>query len=268
MTPAEKAFLEADFNWVSTLQSIWKDQPSQLDSAPDPAADRIMREFAALWRSETPEVIGQVITGPAGSGKTHLMGTLRRRVWQEVGWFVFIDIVGVTDFWRTAVFGFVRSLRQTMPDGQSQYMAVFFAALKQMPEATKREVMQGAEGSGAIRTVNAFVRALQQTFPEAMEHSNVIRALLLQNDPDAAEIAYSWLQGLEIDPDDRRRLGLTGGTLANEPQRPCHDCHRPDRFDRDGRKHSGRKFSRLRRGNGGARPRHHRDSRRWADGSA
>jgi hypothetical protein len=169
-----------------------------------------MREFAALWRSD--EVIGQVITGPAGSGKTHLMGTLRRRVWQEAAWFVFIDIVGVTDFWRTAVFGFVRSLRQTMPDGQSQYTAVFFAALKQMPEATKREVTQGAEGSGAIRTVNAFVRALQQTFPEAMEHSNVIRALLLQNDPDAAEIAYSWLQGLEIDPDDRRKLGLTGGT--------------------------------------------------------
>ncbi len=212
MTPPEKAFLEADFNWVSTLQSIWRDQPSQLDGAPDPAADRIMREFAALRRSETPKVIGQVISGPAGSGKTHLIGTLRRRVWQEAGWFVFIDIVGVTDFWRTAVFGFVRSLRQTMASGESQFTAVFFAALKQMPEATKRKVMQGAEGSGAIRTVNAFVLALQRTFPEAMEHSNVIRALLLQNDPDVAEIAYSWLQGLDIDPDDRRKLGLTGST--------------------------------------------------------
>ena len=212
MTPPEKAFLEADFNWVSTLQSIWRDQPSQLDGAPDPAADRIMREFAALRRSETPKVIGQVISGPAGSGKTHLIGTLRRRVWQEAGWFVFIDIVGVTDFWRTAVFGFVRSLRQTMASGKSQFTAVFFAALKQMPEATKRKVMQGAEGSGAIRTVNAFVLALQRTFPEAMEHSNVIRALLLQNDPDVAEIAYSWLQGLDIDPDDRRKLGLTGST--------------------------------------------------------
>lgn len=210
MTPAEKAFLEADFNWVSTLQSIWRDQPSQLDGAPDPAADRIMRKFAELWRPEALDVIGQVISGPAGSGKTHLIGTLRRRVWQEGGWFVLIDIVGVTDFWRTAVFGFVQSLRQTMPDGQSQFTAVFFAALKQMPEAMKKEVMQGAEGSGAIRTVNAFVRALQRTFSEAMQHSDVIRALLLQNDPDAAEFAYSWLQGLELDPDDRKKLGLNG----------------------------------------------------------
>ncbi|MBB4196770.1 hypothetical protein CCR94_20825 [Rhodoblastus sphagnicola] len=213
MTPMEEAFLEADFNWVSTLQSIWEDQSSDVDGPRGQIVDRIMREFGALRRPNIQKVIGQVINGPAGSGKTHLIGTLRRRVWHEAAWFVFIDVVGVTDFWRTAAFGFVRSLRQTMPDGQSQFTAVFLAALKQLPEATKKEVMRGLEGSGAIRTVNAFVRALQRTFPaEAMQHSDVIRALLLQNDPDLAEYAYSWLQGLDLDPDDRKKLGLTGPT--------------------------------------------------------
>ena len=215
MTPLEKAFLEADFNWVSTLKSIWRDQPSQLDGVHDPAADRVMRAFAALKRPDAEKAVGQVISGPAGSGKTHLIGTLRRRVWREGGWFVLIDVVGVTDFWRTAVFGFVSSLRQTMTNGQTQFEAIFVAALKQVPEATKKEVMRNRNGNGATGTVNAFVTALQRTFrEEAMEHGNVIRALLLQGDPDpnVAEIAYSWLQGLEVDPDDRKKLGLKGPT--------------------------------------------------------
>jgi hypothetical protein len=215
MTPLEKAFLEADFNWVSTLKSIWRDQPSQLDGVHDPAAERVMRAFAALKRPDAEKAVGQVISGPAGSGKTHLIGTLRRRVWREGGWFVLIDVVGVTDFWRTAVFGFVSSLRQTMTNGQTQFEAIFVAALKQVPEATKKEVMRNRNGNGATGTVNAFVTALQRTFrEEAMEHSNVIRALLLQGDPDpnVAEIAYSWLQGLEVDPEDRKKLGLKGET--------------------------------------------------------
>ncbi|MCW2318423.1 hypothetical protein M2322_003992 [Rhodoblastus acidophilus] len=216
MTSVEQAFFEADFTWVSTLESIWEDPSSPGDGPAGHAADRIMRAFGALRLPNVKKVIGQVVSGPAGSGKTHLIGALRRRVWREAAWFVFIDVVGVTDFWRTAVLGFVRSLGQTMPDGQSQFMAVFFAALKQLPETTKKEVMQDCEGSGAIRTVNAFVRALQRTYPEAMEHSNVIRALLLQHDPDAAEYAYSWLQGLDLDPEDRKKLGLTGPTPPPE----------------------------------------------------
>lgn len=53
---------------------------------------------------------------------------------------------------------------------------------------------------------------MQNVFEEAIEHSNVIRALLLQGDPESAELAYSWLQGLEIDPADRRALGLTSAS--------------------------------------------------------
>ena len=212
MTPQDKAFLDADFHWVSTLQGIWRDHPSHVEALQQAAADRIMDAFRTLRRENAENAVGQVVNGPAGSGKTHLIGTLRRSVWAEGGWFVLIDVVGITDFWRTAAFGFIRSLRQSMPDGRSQYQAVFEAALEHVPQETRRKVFSAGEdlGSGAIRTVNFFVRALQAAFPqEGMQHSNVVRALLLQGDPDAAEIAYSWLQGLEIDVADRRPLGFT-----------------------------------------------------------
>lgn len=209
MSPLETAFFEADFNWVAPLQGVWRDEAAHVD-ATDHVADRIMREFAPLQAPGARTLIGQVVNGPAGSGKTHLLGALRRRAWEAGASFVLIDLVGVTDFWRTALLGFIRSLRQTTPNGQSQYQTVFLSALRRVPEGKKREVMQSREGSGAVRTINAFVRALQSTYPdEALEHSNVVRALLLQNDPDAAEIAYSWLLGLDVEAEDRRTLGLT-----------------------------------------------------------
>jgi hypothetical protein len=70
--------------------------------------------------------------------------------------------------------------------------------------------------AGAIGTVNLFVRILQNEFPDALGHSNIIRALLLQGDPDVMEIAYNWLQGLDVDPEERKKLNLTAPSPTNE----------------------------------------------------
>ena len=69
MTPPEKAFLEADFNWVSTSAKHMEGSAVTARWRARYRADRIMREFAALRRSETPKVIGQVISGPARIGQ-------------------------------------------------------------------------------------------------------------------------------------------------------------------------------------------------------
>ena len=80
MTPQDKAFLDADFRWVSTLQGIWRDHPSHVEALQQAAADRIMDAFRTLRREKAENAVGQVVNGPAGSGKTHLIGTLRRSV--------------------------------------------------------------------------------------------------------------------------------------------------------------------------------------------
>jgi hypothetical protein len=36
----------------------------------------------------------------------------KRRVWEAKGWFVLLDIIGITDFWATAALGFLNSLFQ------------------------------------------------------------------------------------------------------------------------------------------------------------
>ena len=60
--------------------------------------------------------------------------------------------------------------------------------------------------AGVLKAVDLFVRLLQMEFPEALEHSDIVRALLLQGDPDTMEIAYNWLQGIEVEVEDRKKL--------------------------------------------------------------
>jgi hypothetical protein len=215
----ETAFLKTDFNWVRPLQSIWSDPPSHVYTLHQDIVDDILRDFARLDNPKAASAIGRVVNGPAGSGKTHLLGTLRHRVWAQNGWFVLIDIVGIKDFWRTTSLGFIRSLRQILPDGRrSQYQAVFEAALRLVPLEKRQTILKESKNldAGAIRTVDLFVKILQSEFSSALEHSNIIRALLLQGDPNAMEIAYSWLQGLDVDSEDRKKLKLTAASPTNE----------------------------------------------------
>src|SRR6266566_2253701 len=214
----ETAFLGADFNWVRSQQSIWSDPRADVATLNKDHVEGILRDFSRLEDPDADSAIGRVVNGPAGSGKTHLLGTLRNRVWQRHGWFILLDIVGIKDFWRTACLGFIRSLRQTLPDGRSQYQAVFEAALHRVP-AEKRKAIVGANKNlddGAVGTVDLFVKILQSEFPDTLQYSNIIRALLLQGAPHVMEIAYNWLQGLEVDPIDRKKLNLTTPSPANE----------------------------------------------------
>jgi hypothetical protein len=214
----ETAFLATDFNWVRSQQSIWNNAPADVGTLNQDHIEGILRDFSRLDDPSADSAIGRVVNGPAGSGKTHLLGTLRRRVWEKHGWFILLDIVGIKDFWRTACLGFIRSLRQPLPDGRSQYQAVFEAALHRVPVEKRKAILTANKNleAGATATVNLFVKILQNEFPEALHHSNIIRALLLQGDPEVMEIAYNWLQGLDVDPADRSKLNLTAPSPTHE----------------------------------------------------
>jgi hypothetical protein len=106
MTEALQAFRAVDFNWTHALQSVWSDPIFQVDELHRNLIDQIIDDFIAGTKRPTDNPIGKVVLGEAGAGKTHLIGTLRRRVWQANGWFVLLDIIGITDFWATTASAF------------------------------------------------------------------------------------------------------------------------------------------------------------------
>jgi hypothetical protein len=213
MNQALQAFRVVDFNWTHDLQSVWSDPVFQVDELHKTAVDRIMDDFLLYTKSPSANPIGRVVLGEAGAGKTHLIGTLRRRVWQAHGWFVLLDIVGITDFWATTALGFVNSLHQPMTCGQTQYQSVLSAIVNRAPlDATTQKVIaewKAKPDNTKLDTVDLFLKLLRRIDPPGItKHQDVIRALLLldSDDWDANNLAYCWLQGLDVDENKRREL--------------------------------------------------------------
>jgi hypothetical protein len=218
MTDALRAFRRVDFNWTRDLQSVWVDPPFHVDDLNGALATELCDDFFGWTSSPGENPIGQVIIGRAGSGKTHLIGELRRRVWAGKGWFVLLDIVGITDFWATTALGFLNSLHQPMPNGRAQYEVVLSTLVKRIPlDAKAREAIARWEKKPDKRkldTVELFVTLLRRLDPANIaRHHDVVRALLLLGSDDWHEsnLAYCWLQGLDVDEDDRKQIGFTRG---------------------------------------------------------
>ncbi len=221
MTDALDAFRSVDFNWTRDLQSVWFDSPFQVNDVHHAVVDEIMEDFVEKTKDPNSNPIGRVILGPAGAGKTHLIGTLRRRVWDADGWFVLLDIIGITDFWATAALGFLNSLHQPMADGRAQYEALLSRIARTLPlDASAREAIaqweksSESEGSGVP---GLFLALLRHADPRgALQHEDVVRAILLLGSENwnARNLAYCWLQGLDADENERRRLGFRGAPPA------------------------------------------------------
>ncbi|MGC2351495.1 MAG: hypothetical protein WA553_16880 [Methylocella sp.] len=213
MNQALQALRTVDFNWTHDLQSVWSDPVFQVDELHKAIIDGIMDHFLLRTKNPTAPPIGRVVLGEAGAGKTHLIGTLRRRVWEAHGWFVLLDIIGITDFWATAALGFVNSLHQPMTCGQTQYQAVLCSIVNRVPldSATQKAIAEWKAKPDRTRldTVDLFLKLLRRIDqPGTIKHQDVIRALILldSDDWDANNLAYCWLQGLDVDESKRHEL--------------------------------------------------------------
>ena len=218
MTSALAAFQAVDFNWTRALRDIWADPPYHVDEINHAVVDAVIDEFVATTARADSNPIGQVIQGRAGAGKTHLIGTLRRRVWEREGWFVLIDIVAVTDFWQTAALSFVESLHQAMPNGRLQYQAAIDAVLQRLfDDANARSAIANPPKEPLTRrtATDLFLAMLRRLDPiNAPRHQDVVRALVFldSKESDESNFAYMWLQGQNVDDELRRRLRLLTST--------------------------------------------------------
>jgi hypothetical protein len=204
-----KALQDADFGWVLSQESVWSNE-DVTDAGPNQDhIDKIIGEFAQLSKSPNPPC--RAFLGQAGVGKTHFVGVLRQRAWAADGWFVLLELVGITDFWKSAALSFITSLLQEMPDGRRQYEAVIGGIARQFKIEKEVNIALASKSIEPKKIIDLLVGGLMRKDPaNVLKHQDVFRALVLLRSHDLATIglAHSWLQGYDVDPDLRRSLGF------------------------------------------------------------
>ncbi|MGX7704782.1 helicase HerA domain-containing protein [Methylobacterium sp. Gmos1] len=209
MSDALDALRRVNFDWVRTLDSVWLD--AEPTGAPNEAlVPKIVEALHAQAPGSRPR--GRVLVGEPGIGKTHLVGQIRREVWASGGWFVLLDVLGLTDFWRSAALSYLTALMQPMPDGRRQSDAVLAGVARRFKVEDQVEQAFNTPNIDTRKIVDLLVRALMHVDTvRALKHQDVFRALCLLRSQDLAAVglAHAWLQGYDADPAARAALGFT-----------------------------------------------------------
>lgn len=219
------ALRAVDFESTRNLKSVWRDAPYEVSDLHAGCLQEVLAYFDKMTADPEPEIEprGCVIVGPAGHGKTHLMGRLRRRVWDREGWFVLLDLVGVKDFWSSVALGFLNSLQAKRDDGETQYDALILKVAAHLGISERVGAIAARHRAGAdelmAELAKLFLKALGARYrQDTISHRDVVTALILltSDDLDQQSIAHAWLQGMPLDPQDLRAHGLKGNSAPIE----------------------------------------------------
>lgn len=218
MEVALTALRKANFDWTAHIDEIWVDQTHETDQLQAVIRAELEDYLFSLEDSRSmASPLGVPLLGSAGSGKTHLLGVLRRQALLRNMYFILVDMTDVADFWETVSLGYLRSLQQPLADGRRQIdqwldrmIALFgqkVSKVKEIPKQRPPGLINRAE------ELIAQVRVLHRA--EVQEHVDVLRALILFScdHTDINDLGYKWLQGLVIDDED---LGVYGFRQKNQ----------------------------------------------------
>jgi hypothetical protein len=211
MNHALEALRAVDFNWVRSLESIWVDDDVTIPGPNTAVIAQVSQQFFRETQAAGAHANGRALTGAPGIGKTHLVGQLRRQVWQEGSWFVLLDVLGLTDFWRSAALSYITSLLQPMPDGRRQLEAVLAGVARRFKVEKEVDTAFNMPDIDARKIVDVLVKGLMRSdMQKTLQHQDVFRALCLlrSNDINSVGLAHSWLQGYDADEQARAALGF------------------------------------------------------------
>lgn len=211
-----------DFDWTMHVRGVWTDSRFSAPDLNKEFREDILQDFSRLIHSkESFSLLGRVILGPAGAGKTHFLGELRKEVFRRSAGFVLVDMTDVDDFFETVAFGYLTSLGQPWLHGTTQARAVFYHLLGMVnvtldgKKLTRQGLIEKIPGLTSLQVQQLrekIIFLLRKKYPEqaAPPSVDVIRAFLLFNSEDFREkdLGYLWLQGHSIGEEERRAHGF------------------------------------------------------------
>lgn len=223
-----KALASLRLNWAPTPDDVWRSSPYHVDGLHRDTMDLIMAGFEDARASADSGPIGVVVTGQKGSGKTHLLSTVRERVQDTGGYFFLIGLLDASAFWRSALLSIMDGLTRQGPAGDSQ-LVVFLRRLADRVEAP-RSVRRGITGDAPLNraTLDAFVDLLRKSDRQVgLDCQDTARALILRGCSirEAEDVGHTYLSSNdEEEPGERATWGIRRAKRA--PQEIVRDLSR------------------------------------------
>ncbi len=211
MNGALAALRKVNFDWTAHIDQIWRDQPYETQSLQADARRELVDRLDDL-RDQMSDAspLGQPLLGPAGSGKTHLVGFVRREALGRGMYFILADMTDVADFWDTVLLGYLRSLQQ-LSGGKRQVDHWLVRMIAKFGQGVKKsDAIPQQRPPGLINRIDELIVGVRQHHAEVQEHSDVLRALVLFacDHIDINDLGYKWLQGVAIDADELSLFGF------------------------------------------------------------
>jgi hypothetical protein len=181
MNDAQRRALAAlSFNWAPTPDDVWRPSPFHVEGLHRQTEQTIVDGLADAGRHADSSPIGVAVLGQRGSGKTHLLGWVRRRTQADGGYFFLISLLDASTFWRSAALSMLDGLTRVV-DGQRTQLGAFLRRLADLGGAT-RSVRRAVTGETPLTraALDALIDLLRKANPQVgRDCQNTARAMVL-----------------------------------------------------------------------------------------
>ncbi|WP_431729097.1 helicase HerA domain-containing protein [Verrucosispora sp. TAA-831] len=223
-----RALAALRFNWAPTPDDVWKPTPFHVEGLHHDVVQTVLDSFAEAEQSADSSPVGVAILGQRGTGKTHLLGTVRQEVQQRGGFFFLVELLEARAFWHSTAMSMLTGFARAMPDGTSQ-LRTFLRRLADRVDAP-RTVRRAVTGETELSrpALDAFVDLIRKSSRQiGTECQDTARALVLYAAEQSAlqDIGFDFLcSSDEEEPGLRAGWGLRRTRRA--PQEVVQDTSR------------------------------------------
>ena len=125
-----RALESVRLSWAPTPDDVWRSQSNvHVPGMHERVFLEVMNAYDDAETSDDASPLGVVVRGPAGSGKTHLLGQVREEVQQKGGYFFLIRLLDAAGFWRSTLMGMLDDLMRPSGQGSDSQLALLLRRL-------------------------------------------------------------------------------------------------------------------------------------------
>ncbi|HEX2134080.1 MAG TPA: DUF87 domain-containing protein [Actinophytocola sp.] len=194
-----RALAALRFDWAWTPDDVWAGARFHVEGMHVAVEREVLAGLRDATTSRRASPLGLALRGQRGSGKTHLLGWVRRQVQREGGYFFLVDLDQAADFWTSVQLSLRRDLLRPNEDGDTQLAVMLRRLVERIGLPARQRAAVLGETVPSKKDLDALVMALRTVDAQlALECRDTVRALVLygSTDLDLSNLGEEYLNSL------------------------------------------------------------------------